>query len=96
MVDLIYLILLGVICTSFAFNISLKALKVLDPFTLNLSVNLEPIYSIVLAMLLFKEYDMLNQGFFTGTGIILISIVLHAWYKKKFGNFNSISRQPLP
>ena len=79
--DWLYLVLLGIVCTSFAFTISLKALKVLDPFTLNLSVNLEPVYSIVLAMLLFNEKDMLNPSFMLGTTIILGSVALHSWIK---------------
>jgi drug/metabolite transporter (DMT)-like permease len=79
--DLLYLILLGLICTSFAFTISLKALKVLDPFTLNLSVNLEPLYSIILAVILFKEHKFINSGFIIGTLVILGSVVAHSWYK---------------
>jgi drug/metabolite transporter (DMT)-like permease len=81
--DLIYLILLGIICTSFAFTISLKALKKLDPFTLNLSVNLEPLYSIVLAVILFNELEILNSGFVAGTLIILGAVVVHTWYSWK-------------
>jgi drug/metabolite transporter (DMT)-like permease len=79
--DWIYLLLLGLICTSFAFTISLKALKQLDAFTLNLSVNLEPLYSIILAIILFNEAKTLNTGFFAGTFIILASVVFHSWYK---------------
>ncbi|MDQ3051068.1 MAG: DMT family transporter [Bacteroidota bacterium] len=81
--DLVYLLILGLVCTSFAFTISLKALKHLDAFTLNLSVNLEPLYSILLAMLLFKEYDILNSGFIAGTLIILGSVMVHTWYRWK-------------
>ena len=81
--DFIYLLLLGWVCTSYAFTISLKALKKLDAFTMNLSVNLEPLYSIILAMFLFKEYNMLNSGFIAGTLIILGSVVIHSWYKWK-------------
>jgi drug/metabolite transporter (DMT)-like permease len=79
--DVIYLILLGLVCTSFAFTLSLKALKKLDAFTLNLSVNLEPLYSIVLAVIFFNETTIKNSGFILGTLIILGSVVLHSWYK---------------
>lgn len=75
--DGIYLLLLSLVCTSFAFTISLKALKHLDAFTLNLSVNLEPVYSIILALIIFGEREILDGGFFTGTFIILASVVLH-------------------
>lgn len=83
--DIVYLLLLGLVCTSFAFTISLKALKKLDAFTLNLSVNLEPLYSIILAVILFDEGDVINSGFVIGTLIILGSVILHTWYKWKVG-----------
>ncbi len=79
--DLLYLLLLGLVCTSFAFTISLLALKKLDPFTLNLSVNLEPVYSIILAIYLFNENKIINGGFIVGTLIILGSVVIHSIYK---------------
>jgi drug/metabolite transporter (DMT)-like permease len=81
--DLVYLLLLGIVCTSYAFTISLKALKKLDAFTLNLSVNLEPLYSIVLAVILFRETDVLNGRFVAGTLVILGSVVFHSWYRWK-------------
>jgi len=92
----IYLLILSLVCTSFAFTISLKALKKLDAFTLNLAVNLEPLYSILLAFILFNEYEILNTGFFIGTGIILSSIAAHSWYKWKFEKKHDNTRQPLP
>ena len=91
-----YLLLLSLVCTSFAFTISLKALRHLDAFTLNLSVNLEPLYSIVLAIILFNEIEMLNGGFFAGTFIILSAIAIHSWYKWKKKPVSQSLRQPLP
>jgi drug/metabolite transporter (DMT)-like permease len=81
--DSIYLILLGLLCTSLAFTISLKALKKLDAFTLNLTVNLEPLYSILLAFFIFGERQIYNPGFIAGTCIILLSVAVHSWYKWK-------------
>jgi drug/metabolite transporter (DMT)-like permease len=80
-----YLLLLSVACTTIAFSLSLQALKKLDAFTMNLSVNLEPLYSIILAIILFNEDKMLNTGFYFGSIIILLSVVLHSIYaiKKK-------------
>ncbi len=75
--DTVYLVLLGVVCTTLAFTISMEALKEVKAFTLNLSVNLEPVYSIVLAMILFGEQQFLNAGFFAGTALIIGSVVVH-------------------
>lgn len=80
--DFYFLLILSLLCTTVAFTISLKALKSLNPFILNLSVNLEPIYSIILAILIFKENEMLNTGFYIGTFIILISVFIHALHSK--------------
>jgi drug/metabolite transporter (DMT)-like permease len=79
--DWMYLIILAVFCTTVAFTLSLHALKKLDAFTMNLSVNLEPLYSIVLAIILFHEDKMLNTGFYIGSFIILMAVVLHGYSK---------------
>lgn len=79
--DWMYLIVLAVFCTTVAFTLSLHALKKLDAFTMNLSVNLEPLYSIVLAIILFHEDKMLNTGFYIGSFIILTAVVLHGYGK---------------
>ena len=77
--DWIYLLILSLVCTAFAFTISLHALKELSAFTLNLSVNLEPVYSIILAIIIFNEDNVLNIGFYIGTIIILLSVVAHTF-----------------
>ncbi|CAN5552153.1 DMT family transporter [soil metagenome] len=79
--DFLYLLILSVVCTTLAFTLSLHALKKLDAFTMNLSVNLEPLYSIILAIILFKEHKMLNTGFYIGSIIILATVVLHGFLK---------------
>ena len=76
--DTVYLLLLSVICTTFAFTISMESLKTIKAFTMNLSVNLEPVYSIVLAMLIFHEQKFLDTGFFVGTLIIIGTVVIHS------------------
>lgn len=81
--DWFYLIILAVFCTTVAFTLSLHALKKLDAFTMNLSVNLEPLYSIVLAIILFHEDKMLNTGFYVGSFVILSTVVLHGYSKIK-------------
>lgn len=78
--DWLWLILLSIVCTSFAFTIGNFALQKLDAFTCNLTVNLEPVYSIILAIIIFKENKMLNSGFYIGTLIILGSVVFHTVY----------------
>lgn len=69
-----YLLLLSFFCTVVAFNLSLRSLKHLTPFTVNLAINLEPVYGIALAFVVFKEYKMLGPGFYLGAICILFSV----------------------
>jgi len=83
--DWLWLIILAGVCTVFAFNLSLKALKHISAFTVNLTYNFEPIYSIILAFIIFKENKFLGPGFYLGFGLILLAISLQMVrvYKEK-------------
>jgi drug/metabolite transporter (DMT)-like permease len=74
--DLGWLLILAWACTVLAFNLSMSALQKISAFTVNLSYNLEPIYGILLAFLLFREDKYLSGGFYVGFFLILLSIVL--------------------
>jgi drug/metabolite transporter (DMT)-like permease len=74
--DLGWLLILSWLCTVLAFNLSMSALQRISAFTVNLSYNLEPVYGILLAFLLFREDKYLNVGFYIGFVLILLSIVL--------------------
>ena len=81
--DWALLFILAIVCTHITLVLSLNALKHLSAFTLNLSINLEPVYGIALAFLVFGENKKLNIGFFIGTAIILLSVLLHAYFSSK-------------
>ena len=74
--DWIWLLILSWACTVLAFNLSMSALQHISAFTVNLSYNLEPIYGILLAFLLFREDKYLNGGFYIGFFLIILSILL--------------------
>jgi drug/metabolite transporter (DMT)-like permease len=74
--DLGWLLILAWACTVLAFNLSMSALQKVSAFTVNLSYNLEPVYGILLAFLLFREDKYLSGGFYIGFFLILLSIVL--------------------
>ena len=75
--DWIYLVILGSICTAYAFAASVKVMKVLSPFTVMLSINLEPVYGIILALLVFPEKEKMPPNFYYGALIILFAVVLN-------------------
>jgi drug/metabolite transporter (DMT)-like permease len=74
--DWIWLIILALCCTVWAQTLALNALQKLSSFTTTLTVNMEPVYGILLAVLLFREDKDLNAGFFAGMGLICLSVVL--------------------
>jgi drug/metabolite transporter (DMT)-like permease len=79
--DIAYLLILGLVCTAFAFIVSISIMKELTPFTVTMAINLEPVYGIILAYLIFKEAEEMTPGFYVGTLIILGSIFLNGWIK---------------
>lgn len=74
--DWIFLVILSLCCTVWAQSLALNALKHISSFTATLSVNLEPVYGILLAFLFFQENKELHGGFFLGMGLILLSVIL--------------------
>jgi len=84
--DLFWLLVLGILCTAFAFVASVEVMKELTPFTVSLSINLEPVYGIILAFLIFGEEEKMSLGFYAGTLLILSSIFINVWLKKRARN----------
>ena len=79
--DWFYLIILASICTAYAFTASISLMKYLSPFTVMISINLEPVYGILLAVLFLGEKEKMSPGFYVGGLIILIIILLNAYVK---------------
>src|SRR5690606_37797841 len=75
--DWLWLFLLAGICTVYAFSVSVELMKRLTAFAVNLTVNLEPVYGIILAVLLFGEKEKMTPGFYLGTSVILLSVCLY-------------------
>lgn len=77
--DLLWLLVLASICSVWAFQLSANALKHISAFTVNLTYNLEPLYGIALAFLLYHENQYLSYGFYIGLSIIAFSVLLQTW-----------------
>ncbi|MDR0844325.1 MAG: DMT family transporter [Tannerella sp.] len=77
--DCIYLLLFAFFCTICMYILQIQALKKISAFTVNLSYNLEPIYSILLAMLIFGEARDLNASFYIGLSLIIISVIMQMY-----------------
>ncbi len=81
--DLLYLLLLGTVCTSLAYVLGVSVMRELTAFRVALVTNLEPIYSIILALIIFGESEKMTSGFYAGAAIILSSIFIYPVIKNK-------------
>lgn len=79
--DLGWLLLLASICTAYAFIASVKVMKHLSAYTVMLTINLEPIYGILLALLIFKEKEQMGTNFYIGAIIILLTVLANVVIK---------------
>lgn len=81
--DLIWILILAWICTSYAFYASINVMQHLQPFTIMMIINLEPVYGILLSLLIWNEKELLSSSFYIGFIIILIAILINGVYKHK-------------
>lgn len=77
--DFFWLMVLSLLCTVLAFRLSLNALREISPFTVNLSYNLEPVYGILLAFIIYREDRQLGPGFLPGICIIILTVAIQSW-----------------
>lgn len=81
--DFWLLLLLGLLCTSVPFLISLQVLKTISPYTVSLTLNLETLYGIIFAYFIFHEDKQLTGTFYVGSAIILSTIFINGWIKMR-------------
>ena len=82
--DFIYLLILAGVCTAFAFVVSVEVMKYLSPFNVIMAVNLEPLYSILLALIIFNDgTETMNNTFYLGGSIIIFAVFLDGYFKTK-------------
>jgi drug/metabolite transporter (DMT)-like permease len=82
--DIGFLLLLSLACTVYAFAESVELMRRISAFMVNLSINLEPIYGIIMAVLIYGDKEKMSGGFYWGTLIILASVLSYPWLNKKF------------
>jgi|TARA_B110000305_G_C19464227_1_gene656658 drug/metabolite transporter (DMT)-like permease len=81
--DVLWLFILGTVCTAYAFVISVDVMKHLSPFSIMLSINMEPIYGIVLAIIFLNESENMSYEFYIGFLLIFFSVILNGILKLK-------------
>ncbi len=81
--DIVYLLILSSICTAYAFVVAVKVMKYLTPYTVMLTVNLEPVYGILLAVIIFGEKEKMSPQFYLGASVIIITVIVNGILKNK-------------
>jgi len=74
---------LGSVCTAYALTASTELLNKISPFTMMLTVNLEPVYGIILALIVFGNDEKMNPSFYYGAVVIFIGVILNGIIKAK-------------
>lgn len=90
--DLLWLLFLSVICTTLAFTLSVEIMKYLTPFTVIITNNLEPIYGVIISILIFGQSEMMSNQFYWGALIILFCVFSYPFFKKKFEKPTTIKK----
>lgn len=81
--DWLWLLILALVCTVWAFFLQLQALQHISAVTLNLTYNLEPVYGIILAFIFFQENQYLHSTFFAGLIFIALAVAIQMWRVKQ-------------
>ncbi|MEL6673682.1 MAG: DMT family transporter [Bacteroidota bacterium] len=92
--DLVYLLILSLLCTTFAYTLTMRAMKKVSAFTAMLAMNLEPIYGMVMAYFFFREDKELTGLFYLGAFLILSSVLIHPWLVSRFSKKDPADQRP--
>lgn len=81
--DIFWLSILAFVCTSYAFVVSIVVMRHLTPYSVMLGINMEPVYGIGLAYLIFNEKEAMPTQFYIGVAFIIMAVVSNAMLKLK-------------
>lgn len=81
--DWFWIAILALVCSVYAYAVSIELMKRLSVFFIQLSLNLEPVYGIILALLIFGESEVMGWSFYVGTVIILAAVLLYPFLKSR-------------
>ncbi|GGG30435.1 permease [Dokdonia pacifica] len=81
--DWIYLFILASVCTAYAFIASVKVMRHLSPYTIMLTINLEPVYGILLAFMVLGDKEQMSPEFYYGAIVILLVVIANGILKNR-------------
>ena len=81
--DILWISILVIVCTAYAFVVSIALMRHLTPFSLMLAINMEPVYGILFGILIFGSDEKMSFAFYIGTLLILLSVLTNGFLKLK-------------
>jgi drug/metabolite transporter (DMT)-like permease len=81
--DILWILILVIVCTAYAFVVSIAVMRHLTPFSLMLAINMEPVYGILFGILIFGSDEKMSFAFYIGTLLILLSVLTNGFLKLK-------------
>ena len=81
--DWLWIGILAIVCTVYAYTETIKLYKVFSVFSINLVITLEPVYGIFLAILIFGKREIMHQGFYWGAALLILTVFVHPFLEKK-------------
>lgn len=82
--DWLYLLILAGVCTVYAFTVMIRLMKRISVFFIQLTINLEPVYGILMALLIFKESERMDFRFYLGTSIIIGAVLAYPFLRRRY------------
>ena len=81
--DLTYLVILGTICTALVFVWLTEIMRHITPYSLIMAINLEPVYSIIFALIIFGDNELMSSSFYLGSCVIIGIVFLDGYLKNR-------------
>jgi drug/metabolite transporter (DMT)-like permease len=82
--DFLYIAILAGVCSVYASTVATELMKRISVFMIQLTLNLEPVYGIIMAVIIFEQQEKMNANFYIGTIVILSAVVCYPMLKKRF------------
>ena len=82
--DLLYIAVLAGVCSIYAYTVAIELMKRISVFMIQLTLNLEPVYGIIMAVIVFGQQEKMSINFYIGTLIIMGAVATYPLLKKKF------------
>lgn len=82
--DLLYIAILAGVCSVYAYTVAVELMKRISVFMIQLTLNLEPVYGIIMAVIIFGQQEKMTLNFYIGTLVILSAVITYPLVKKRF------------